>query len=246
MTIHGFPVGLGLPTRTVSHPVPSTALVLDRSSAAEPSERTRRLLNVVVAALALLALAPLMACIALAVKASSPGPVGFVQTRIGIDRRRRVSGATGGTRQNDLGGAPFRMFKFRTMHVDADAPQRWATPDDPRITRVGRILRQFRIDELPQFMNVLLGDMNVVGPRPEQPLIFARLRERIARYGRRQRVRPGITGWAQVNLAYDRDEDDARRKLALDLEYIGRQGFGEDLRILARTVPVMLGRRGAL
>lgn len=220
--------------------------VADPTLAAEPSEGARRLLNVSVAACALVAMLPVMLAIALAVKVSSAGPVGFVQTRIGIDRRRRRSGVVGGARRRDLGGAPFQMLKFRTMLVQEDLTQRWATAGDVRVTRVGRILRQFRIDELPQFINVLLGHMNVVGPRPEQPLIFERLRGRIARYARRQCVRPGITGWAQVNLAYDRDEDDARRKLDFDLEYIGRCGLAEDLRIIVRTVPVMLGRRGGL
>lgn len=232
MTTRGFPLAFDA--------APEQAATL----APEHAEGGRRLLNVCFAAVALLAVLPLMCVIAIAVKLSSTGPVGFVQTRIGIDRRRRGASATGGARHSDLGGTPFRMFKFRTMRVHSDDEQRWATPGDERVTRVGRILRQFRIDELPQFVNVLLGDMNVVGPRPEQPLIFARLRERISRYSRRQRVRPGITGWAQVNLAYDRNEDDARRKLIYDLEYIRRQGLAEDLRILARTVPVVLGRRG--
>lgn len=209
------------------------------------AEGGRRWLNVVVAVVGILAALPLMLLIAIAVKLSSAGPVRFTQTRIGIDRRRRGTGSDTGTRRRDLGGAPFRIFKFRTMHVQPDEPQRWATAGDARITAIGRVLRQFRVDELPQLINVLRGEMNVVGPRPEQPAIFDRLRGRIARYQRRQRVRPGITGWAQVNLAYDRDEDDARRKLLFDLEYIGRQSLGEDLRILARTFPVMLGRRGA-
>lgn len=205
----------------------------------------RRLLNLVVAAAGLLALAPVMLIIAIAVKMSSAGPVRFVQTRIGLDRRRRDSAPDTGTRHRDLGGAPFSMLKFRTMRVQENAAQQWATVGDARITPVGRVLRQFRLDELPQLFNVLRGEMNVVGPRPEQPMIFAQLRDRIARYARRQRVQPGITGWAQVNLSYDQSEDDVRRKLIYDLEYIERQSFSEDLRIMVRTVPVMLGRRGA-
>ncbi len=256
--------GIAIVARMTTHAVPISArtrptgasgpeLVLDQaperaSERAEPSahpEGGRRILNVIVAALGLLAAVPLMLLIALAVKISSVGPIRFTQTRIGIDRRRRNSGTNTGTRRLDLGGAPFRMFKFRTMHVQSDGAQCWATAGDARITAVGRVLRQFRVDELPQLFNVLRGEMNVVGPRPEQPQIFARLRTRISRYAGRQRVRPGITGWAQVNLAYDVDEEDARRKLHYDLEYIGRQSLGEDLRILARTLPVMLGRRGA-
>lgn len=205
----------------------------------------RRLLNLMVAVVGLLVLAPLMIIIAIAVKFSSAGPVRFVQTRIGIDRRRRASAPDTGTRRRDLGGAPFPMLKFRTMRVQSDSAEQWAAVGDPRVTPIGRVLRQFRLDELPQLVNVLRGEMNVVGPRPEQPIIFARLRDRIARYSRRQRVQPGITGWAQVNLSYDQTEDDVRRKLNYDLEYIERQSFAEDLRIMVRTVPVMLGRRGA-
>lgn len=206
---------------------------------------TRRALNLTVAALGLIILAPVFLLIALAVKLSSQGPVRYVQTRIGIDRRRRNSAPDTGTRRRDLGGAPFSMIKFRTMRVEEDAQEQWATVGDVRVTSVGRVLRQFRLDELPQLLNVLRGEMSVVGPRPEQPLIFARLRDSIARYSGRQRVEPGITGWAQINLAYDRNEDDVRRKLHYDLEYIDRQCFTEDLRIMVRTVPVMLGRRGA-
>ena len=107
------------------------------------------------------------------------------------------------------------------------------------------MLRTFRLDELPQLINVLLGDMNVVGPRPEQPGIFSRLRRQIEGYERRQRVRPGITGWAQINLAYDRTVDDVRQKVAYDLQYIWRQSALEDLGIMLRTLPVMLYGRGA-
>jgi len=205
----------------------------------------RRMLSVLVAGIGLLLTAPLMICIALLVKLSSRGPVQFVQTRIGRDRRRPRSESDTGTRRQDLGGQPFRMYKFRTMHVQSTSTQTWAAAADPRITSIGRMLRQFRIDELPQLLNVLRGEMNVVGPRPEQPDIFASMRGRITDYARRQQVHPGITGWAQVNLSYDRTEDDVRQKLKLDLEYIARRSLVEDVRIMARTFPVMLGRRGA-
>ncbi|HXO85145.1 MAG TPA: sugar transferase, partial [Gemmatimonadales bacterium] len=117
-------------------------------------------------------------------------------------------------------------------------------PDDPRITRVGKILRLYRLDELPQLVNVLLGDMDIVGPRPEQPAIFAMLREQLPGYQDRQQVRPGITGWAQINQHYDSSIDDVRRKLAFDLEYIGRRSLTEDVRIMLRTLPVVTGRVG--
>jgi lipopolysaccharide/colanic/teichoic acid biosynthesis glycosyltransferase len=107
-------------------------------------------------------------------------------------------------------------------------------------------LRQYRIDELPQLLNVIRGDMNIVGPRPERPTIFADLRTRITDYQHRQRTRPGITGWAQVNNAYDASVDDVRAKVRYDLEYLERQSLAEDVRIMLRTVPVMLFRRGGL
>jgi len=120
----------------------------------------------------------------------------------------------------------------------------WARPDDARITAIGRVLRKFRLDELPQLFNVLRGEMNIVGPRPEQPAIFVYLREQIEGYQRRQRVRPGITGWAQVNQGYDQSVEDVRRKVRFDLEYIRRQSALEDVKIMIRTIPVMILRRG--
>ncbi len=219
------------------------AIVRDEPAHADP--RLRRLLNVVVAAAALVVCAPLMGLIAVLVRLTSRGPVLFVQTRIGVDRRLfRNSGNH--RRTLDLGGKPFTMYKFRTMHVaPADAPQVWATPDDPRVTLVGRMLRLWRLDELPQLWNVLRGDMNIVGPRPEQPQIFMNLREQVGRYQHRQRVLPGITGWAQINQPYDRDLQDVQRKLHYDLEYISRQSAREDLRIMMRTIPVLLFGKGA-
>lgn len=190
-----------------------------------------------------------MAAIALLIKATSSGPVFYVQTRVGMNRRwraRRHDDHGNGRRHRDAGGAPFRMYKFRTMYLrSGPQPEVWARPDDPRVTRVGRVLRRLRLDELPQLLNVLKGDMNVVGPRPEQPGIFQRLRREIPGYELRQRVRPGITGWAQINQAYDHSMDDVRRKLALDLEYLTQSGAVADLRIMLRTFPVMLRRQGA-
>ena len=205
----------------------------------------RRALNVAVAVVALVCTLPLMLVIAALIKLTSRGPVLFTQTRVGLDRRA-LSRAGGNTRRHvDLGGKPFTIYKFRTMHVqESHSREVWATEDDPRITPIGRLLRRLRLDELPQFFNVLKGDMNIVGPRPEQPAIFVYLREQIEGYQRRQRVRPGITGWAQVNQAYDRSVDDVRRKVALDIEYIHRQSAPEDFRIMLRTFPVMVFGRG--
>ncbi len=204
-------------------------------------DRARRVLNVAVALVGLILAAPLMLVIALLVKLTSPGPVFYTQERVGLDRRSTTSGHF--RRRRDIGGRPFKIYKFRTMHVaPPDAGQVWAQKGDPRITPIGRVLRKFRIDELPQLINVLRGDMNVVGPRPEQPAIFEELREKIERYQDRQRILPGITGWAQVNQTYDECIEDVRRKVEFDLEYTKRQSVREDLRIMLRTVPVMVFR----
>jgi lipopolysaccharide/colanic/teichoic acid biosynthesis glycosyltransferase len=121
--------------------------------------------------------------------------------------------------------------------------EKWATREDVRVTRAGCFLRAARIDELPQLVNVLKGDMNIVGPRPEQPSIFQELRRELGSYQERQRVLPGITGWAQVNLGYDASIEDVKKKVELDLEYIERRSATEDLAIIANTMPVMVFRR---
>jgi len=162
------------------------------------------------------------------VKLSSKGPILFRQQRSGLN------------------GQPFTIYKFRTMRVDAERESGavWAAQNDPRVTPVGRLLRQYRLDEIPQLLNVLRGEMNIVGPRPERPTIFAELREHIAEYPLRQRAKPGITGLAQINHHYDRSLDDVRTKVGFDLEYIRRQSLRGDLRIMVKTLPVVLFRRG--
>ncbi|HEX4633256.1 MAG TPA: sugar transferase [Gemmatimonadales bacterium] len=210
-------------------------------------ERPRRLLNILVAVAGLVIASPIMLLVAVLVKLTSRGPVFYSQTRIGLDRRDPKVRAVHARRSQDQGGQPFTIYKFRTMRVvevGADA-QVWARPDDPRVTSIGRLLRKYRLDELPQLFNVLRGDMNVVGPRPEQPRIFDDLRVQVHGYQVRQRVRPGITGWAQVNQHYDNSVDDVRRKVQFDLEYIRRQSFSEDCKIMLQTVPVIVFRKGA-
>jgi lipopolysaccharide/colanic/teichoic acid biosynthesis glycosyltransferase len=210
-----------------------------------PEDRARRLLNVAIASIMLLFMFPVMVLIGIVIKLTSAGPILYTQARVGVDRRGRVEGVPDGRRVVDYGGRLFRIYKFRTMHVRADGgSQTWAVEGDPRVTRVGRILRKLRLDELPQLFNVLAGDMNLVGPRPEQPRIFALLRDQIEDYEARQRVLPGITGWAQVNQNYDRNTDDVRRKVGFDLEYIRRQSWFEDVKILLRTIPAVLLKRG--
>lgn len=204
-----------------------------------------RILNIVIALVGLILCAPLLLIVAVLVRLSSPGPIIFTQTRVGIDRRSPNSHGFESRRKVNYGGRLFQIYKYRTMRANPNTTlQVWAAPDDNRVTRIGRVLRKYRLDELPQLFNVLKGDMNVVGPRPEQPNIFLSLNEQIGGYAHRQRVLPGITGWAQVNQHYDRTVDDVRRKLAFDLEYIERQTPTKDLKIMLLTVPVVLFRRG--
>jgi lipopolysaccharide/colanic/teichoic acid biosynthesis glycosyltransferase len=210
-------------------------------------ERLRRGLNVVLALVLLMVCTPLLLLIALLIRLTSPGPVIYRQSRVGVDRRDPFNTSWNGRRRIDYGGRIFTMYKFRTMRPDPDSMlQVWARPDDNRVTPIGRVLRKYRLDELPQLVNVLKGDMNIVGPRPEQPKIFMDLREEVARYAERQRVLPGITGWAQINQSYDTSVEDVRRKVEFDLEYIQRRSPAYDLQILLRTVPVMIFKRGAL
>jgi exopolysaccharide biosynthesis polyprenyl glycosylphosphotransferase len=177
----------------------------------------------------LLATLPLLLLVALAIKLDSRGPIFYGQERVG------------------LGGRRFTVYKFRSMRVDAEAsgtPQ-WASKQDPRVTRVGRLLRLSRIDEIPQVLNVLRGDMAMVGPRPERPAFVEQLEQQIPHYKDRACVRPGITGWAQINYPYGASVEDARHKLTYDLYYIQNRGLRLDLRILLTTFRVVLLQQGA-
>jgi lipopolysaccharide/colanic/teichoic acid biosynthesis glycosyltransferase len=207
---------------------------------------TRAWVNTLLAIVALVVLSPVMLLIAVVVKLTSRGPALYTQTRVGLDRRQPPNDADNRRRALDLGGKPFTIYKFRTMYLDAERQSGavWATKGDSRITPVGRFLRQYRLDELPQLFNVLKGEMNIVGPRPERPTIFAKLTENIAEYPLRQRAKPGITGLAQINHHYDECLDDVRKKVQYDLEYIQRQGLLEDFKIMLKTIPVVLLRRG--
>jgi sugar transferase (PEP-CTERM system associated) len=189
----------------------------------------RRLVNFGVALVGLIVSLPLLPLIALAVRISSPGPVLYRQKRVG------------------LGGVPFYCYKFRTMRQDAEADTgaTWALDDDPRITRVGKFLRTTRLDEIPQLWCVFTGHMNFVGPRPERPEFVKWLSKEIPYYGVRHTVRPGITGWAQVQYKYGNTLEDAREKLQYDLFYIKNASVGLDLVILFQTIKIVLLGRGA-
>lgn len=210
------------------------------------SDLARRGVNLILALVALVVTMPIMLLVALLVWLTSRGPILYTQVRVGLDRRAPASGSQNHRRQHDLGGNPFTIYKFRTMRVDAEhgSGAVWAQQQDPRVTAVGGLLRQYRLDELPQLLNVIKGEMNIVGPRPERPTIFAELREHIAEYPLRQRAKPGITGLAQINHHYDRSLEDVRTKVHYDLEYIRRQSVAEDMRIMLKTIPVILLRRG--
>ncbi len=234
-------MGIETSRRADRRVTPQTPTIVE----AERSEIANRCVNVVLASVSLVVLSPVIVLVAIAVKLTSKGPVVYSQTRVGLDRRRHVIDALYSNRKQDQGGMIFTIYKFRTMRADAERNSGavWATRNDPRVTKLGRILRRTRLDELPQLWNVIRGDMNIVGPRPERPSIFVRLREDLPDYRLRQRTRPGITGWAQINHAYDTSIDDVRTKIRYDLEYLERQCLAEDLKIMAKTVPVMLFRR---
>ena len=172
---------------------------------------------------------PVMLAVALAIKLDSPGPVLYTQQRVGWK------------------GAHFHIVKFRSMRVDAESVNgaQWATVNDPRVTRLGKYLRKFRLDELPQFVNVIRGDMSFVGPRPERPSFVAALREEIPYYDERHSVRPGLTGWAQVQYPYGASVDDAYRKLEYDLFYLKNMSLFFDCAIIFQTIRIVLaGRHG--
>jgi lipopolysaccharide/colanic/teichoic acid biosynthesis glycosyltransferase len=223
-----------------------TAALAEERASVHP-EWLHRVLNVSVAGVAMVVMAPFAGLIALLVKLSSPGPVFYSQTRVGLDRRALRGDRQQTRREEDLGGRVFTIYKFRSMRVDAELGGEavWASKDDPRITAIGDLLRKTRLDELPQLWNVIRGEMNVVGPRPERPSIFLSLRTQVDGYHLRQRVKPGITGWAQINQAYDSCLDDVKNKVALDLEYINNRSIWLDVKIMSRTLPVMIGRKGA-
>jgi sugar transferase (PEP-CTERM system associated) len=188
----------------------------------------KRLLDIVVALVGLVVSAPLLLLVAVAVKASSDGPVLYHQRRVG--ERGRV----------------FTLHKFRSMRVDAEASSGavWSRQGDTRTTTVGRFLRTMRLDELPQFWNVLRGDMSLVGPRPERPEFIEQLTRQIPYYGQRHVVKPGLTGWAQVRYDYGSSVEDSMEKLQYDLFYIKNMSLTMDLLIALITVKTIVSRRG--
>ena len=190
---------------------------------------TKRIIDLIVSALGLLLAAPVALITAIAIKLDSSGPILYRQERMGQHER------------------PFTLYKFRSMSDGAETRTGpvWAGQKDPRITRVGRIIRKLRIDEIPQMFNVVKGEMSFVGPRPERPFFVFALNEKIPYYRLRFSVKPGLTGWAQVSCPYGDSEDDAIEKLQYDLYYVKNMCLMFDLQILFETIKVIVLSRGA-
>lgn len=190
----------------------------------------RRLVDVLIAGVGLLIASPLLIVIAIAIKIESRGPIFYSQERVGLN------------------GRSFTISKLRSMRADAETKSGpvWAQTQDPRITRIGKWLRKLRIDEIPQLWCVLVNDMTLVGPRPERPHFVAELSEEIPHYGRRHLVKPGVTGWAQINYSYGNSVDDAFIKLQYDLYYVKHRTMALDAAVLLRTIKVVVLQEGAV
>lgn len=216
-------------TRICIHELRPSQLIFERFGPRGRNLVVRNVVTYALASVALVVALPVMLLVALAIRLTSPGPVLFRQTRVG------------------LGDRPFTLFKFRSMYVDAEARTGavWAMEDDPRVTPLGRWLRKLRLDELPQLINVLRGEMTLVGPRPERPEFVNTLQEQIPFYRQRHSVLPGITGWAQINYKYGNTLEDTVMKLEYDLYYIKNASLALDLYIMFHTVKIMLLQRGA-
>ncbi len=221
---------------TVFLPQPLIRALRSNILRARLNELLIRMMDITLATVGLLLSLPLFFLVPILIKLDSPGPVFYHQWRTGIDRRRgeRRNADLGigqerrrrQRRRQDLYGKPFRIYKFRSMYKDAEAESGpvWAAEEDPRVTRIGRYLRKYHIDEIPQFWNILKGDMSMVGPRPERPEIIQKLVAQIPEYRLRLSVRPGLTGLAQILDGYDSSLEDVRKKLNHDLDYIRRRG----------------------
>ena len=208
---------------------PSWLIFSDGFKKSRVQNVTKRLLDVSLSAIGLVLTLPLQAAVALAVKCSSRGPAMYHQQRVGQH------------------GRVFTVHKFRSMRSDAEKTTGpvWAQADDRRITPIGGLLRRTRLDELPQLWNVLVGDMSIVGPRPERPEFVQSLSREISFYGQRHSVRPGLTGWAQVRYTYGASVEDSMEKLQYDLFYIKNMSTALDLFVMASTVKTVLMRQGA-
>jgi len=217
----------------------------------------KRVFDILVASLALAILSPVMLVAALAIKLDSAGSIFFMQERIGLNRRRKdrrtssvptnVDPRMGADRRKNINaGRPFNIFKFRTMVLDAEkGVPTLARDNDPRITRVGRVFRKTRIDEIPQFINVIKGDMSIIGPRPERSFFINKVKCEVPEFTMRLMVKPGITGLAQVEHGYTKTIGEMRGKLFYDLKYIADLSLTQEIKILFKTVYVVVTGKGA-
>ncbi len=207
---------------------PSSIIFTRGFQSARFEDLIKRLFDLVFALFGLIITAPIMLLTAIAIRIESPGPIFYLQHRVGVD------------------GKDFKVIKFRSMRQDAekDGPK-WASQNDPRITRVGRIIRKLRMDELPQFINVIKNDMSFVGPRPERRYFVDQLEKAIPFYALRMHAKPGITGWAQINYPYGDTFEDAKEKLKFELYYMKHRSMWLDLVIIFQTIKVAVKGRGS-
>ncbi|MFZ5516997.1 MAG: sugar transferase [Candidatus Zhuqueibacterota bacterium] len=191
-------------------------------------KRVKRTMDIGISLFVLIVFSPIWILVALAIKLESSGPVLFKQKRVGMN------------------GRIFTIFKFRSMvhRAEKETGPIWADETDPRVTVVGKIMRKMRIDEIPQFFNILFNDMSLIGPRPERPFFVDKLKREIPLYSRRLRMKPGITGWAQIKAGYDTSVDNVRKKLEFDLFYLENMSLRMDLKILLNTLYVMIAGKG--
>jgi sugar transferase (PEP-CTERM system associated) len=208
---------------------PSMLIFSDGFVKSNTARLVKRVIGFSLASMGIIILSPFLILVAIAIKVDSRGPVFYVQERVGENENI------------------FRMYKFRSMRADAEqiSGPTWATDDDPRITRVGKLIRKLRIDELPQLLNVLKGDMSFVGPRPEREFFTMELAKKIPYYKERFTVKPGITGYAQILYPYGASEKDALEKLKYDLYYIKNMSLVLDFIVMVKTVKIILLGRGA-
>ena len=207
---------------------PSTFLYSEGFRLRRSQQFAQQIVSISAAGVGLLLFAPFFPLVVLAIRMTSQGPIFFRQTRVGV------------------AGKEFFVYKFRSMFTNAEeAGARWATKNDPRVTRFGMFMRKTRIDEIPQLWNVLKGDMGLVGPRPERPEFIPMLTEHLPFYYMRHLIRPGLTGWAQVRYGYGATLAESREKLEYDLYYIKHMSLGLDLLIMFETVKTIIRRRGA-
>jgi exopolysaccharide biosynthesis polyprenyl glycosylphosphotransferase len=193
-----------------------------------PQKILKRLIDIFISFFVLILMSPVLFITAVLIKLTSKGPVFYIQERVGKNYNN------------------FNLFKFRSMIPDAelDSGPAWADLNDPRVTPLGRFMRKTRLDEVPQFINVLKNDMSVVGPRPERPFFVEQLKKEIPYYSKRIRIKPGITGWAQVKHTYDSSLDDVKEKLQYDFYYIENMSLNLDFKIIVNTIIVVFTMKG--